>query len=598
MATMRSDTQPPVPLRVLILEDNSDDAELLVRRLRQAGFSCDWQRVETEAAYQAQLSPQLDLILADYSLPQYDALRALRHLQACGLDVPFIVITGMLGEEAAVECMKRGAADYLLKDRLARLGPAVVLALEQKRLRDEKRRAEAAMRESEARYRTLAEAVQDMIYIIGPDERLLYVNSITAKQLDLEPEQLIGQPRQALFLAGDADHQQQLLRSVFETGRPTFQEHEVSLPNRKLWLTTWLVPLRSAAGEITAVMGHSRDITERKRAESIQAVVYKISQAANAVYNLKDLFNSIHASLGELIPVSNFFIALYDPGRDELSFPYWKDDHDPCPPPQKPGHGLTEYVLRLGRPQQVSTEVLHDLMRRGEVADVGTPAIDWVGVPLKVEDRIIGVMAVQSYTQSLRFTRVETDILSFVSAQVAMAIDRKRAEEAIRQLAITDALTGLYNRHHFFELARREFKRARRYAHPLSIIMLDLDNLKPTNDMVGHPAGDCLIQAVARECVGLLRRTDLLGRYGGDEFVALLPETELLVAQQVIERLREVKAQKPYLYEGRELHTTISAGVAALDVECANVEALLSRADKALRAAKQAGKNRVSSWTA
>jgi diguanylate cyclase (GGDEF)-like protein len=237
-------------------------------------------------------------------------------------------------------------------------------------------------------------------------------------------------------------------------------------------------------------------------------------------------------------------------------------------------------------------------MRRGEVADVGTPAIDWVGVPLKVEDRIIGVMAVQSYTQSLRFTRVETDILSFVSAQVAMAIDRKRAEEAIRQLATTDSLTGLYNRHHFFELAHREFKRARRYAHPLSLIMLDLDNLKPTNDTEGHMAGDCLIQGVARECLNWLRRTDLLGRYGGDEFVALLPETELWAAQQVVERLREVVAQKPYAYEGRELRTSISAGVAALDVECATMEALLSRADKALIAAKQSGKNKISLWTA
>jgi diguanylate cyclase (GGDEF)-like protein/PAS domain S-box-containing protein len=595
---MRPDTARSTPLRVLVLEDNPDDADLLVRRLRQAGFDCDWQRVETEADYLAQLSPHLELILADYTLPQYDALRALQHLQARQLDVPFIVVTGMLGEEATVECMKRGAADYLLKDRLARLGPAVVLALEQKRLRDEKRQAEGALRESEERYRTLAEAVQDMIYIIGPDERLQYVNNMAAQLLGLEPEQLTGQPRQALFLTDDADHQLRVLQSVFETGSPTFQEHEVSLPDRKLWLSTWLVPLRSVSGEITAVMGHSRDITQRKRAEAIQAVVYKISQAANAVYNLEDLFSSIHASLGELIPANNFFIALYDPAHDELSFPYWKDEHDPFPPPQKPGRGLTEYVLRTGRSQLVSTEVLHDLLARGDVADVGTPAIDWVGVPLKVEDRLIGVMAVQSYTQSLRFTQVETDILSFVSAQAAMAIERKRAEEAIRYLATTDSLTSLYNRHHFFELARREFKRARRYTHPLSIIMLDIDNLKPINDAEGHLAGDWLIQFVARECIGLLRRTDLLGRYGGDEFVALLPETGLLVAQQVIERLREVIAQKPYLHEGRELRTTISAGLAALDEDCANLEALLGRADRALYAAKQTGKNKVSIWKA
>jgi CheY-like chemotaxis protein len=109
-------------LSVLILEDREADAELMLHELRRAGFKPRWQRVETEQDYLAHLTPTLDVILADYTLPQFDALRALHLLQKCGLDIPFIVITGSISEEVAVECMKQGAADYLLKDRLAAWG--------------------------------------------------------------------------------------------------------------------------------------------------------------------------------------------------------------------------------------------------------------------------------------------------------------------------------------------------------------------------------------------------------------------------------------------------------------------------------------------
>jgi signal transduction histidine kinase len=139
----------PVSLRVLILEDRAADAELMLEELRQAGFEPVWERVETEADYLARLDPGLDVILADYHLPQFDATRALEHLQARGLDIPFVVLSGAISEEVAVECMKHGAADYLLKDRLARLGPAVRQALERKHLRDERQRQEAHTRRAE-----------------------------------------------------------------------------------------------------------------------------------------------------------------------------------------------------------------------------------------------------------------------------------------------------------------------------------------------------------------------------------------------------------------------------------------------------------------
>src|SRR5437016_4743229 len=133
-------------LNVLILEDRPDDAELMLHALRRAGFDPEWQRVETAADYLAHLHADVDVILADYSLPQFDALRALQLLQERGVDIPFIIVSGTIGEELAVAAMKQGAADYLLKDRLARLGQVVTQALEQKQLREAQRQAEEALR--------------------------------------------------------------------------------------------------------------------------------------------------------------------------------------------------------------------------------------------------------------------------------------------------------------------------------------------------------------------------------------------------------------------------------------------------------------------
>ncbi|MDY7077771.1 MAG: histidine kinase [Chloroflexota bacterium] len=152
----------PPPLRVLILEDRPADAKLMLRELHQAGFEPDWECAETEADYVAalrrgtQLYETFDVILADYSLPQFDALRALHLLREYGLDIPFIVITGSVSEEVAVECMKQGAADYLLKDRLARLGPAVTNVLQEKKLRDERKQAEKALESYTKQLRTMA----------------------------------------------------------------------------------------------------------------------------------------------------------------------------------------------------------------------------------------------------------------------------------------------------------------------------------------------------------------------------------------------------------------------------------------------------------
>lgn len=133
------------PLQLLIVEDDATDAELIVRQVRRAGFEPEWHCVDTEADYLAKLRPDLDVILSDYQMPEFSGLRALELLQDRALEIPFIIVSGAIGEETAVATMKLGAADYLLKDRLARLGPAIHQAMEQRRLRQHRKHMEAAV---------------------------------------------------------------------------------------------------------------------------------------------------------------------------------------------------------------------------------------------------------------------------------------------------------------------------------------------------------------------------------------------------------------------------------------------------------------------
>ncbi len=179
-------------LKILYLEDNPLDVDLAVVALKQAGIDCDFQSVDSQNEFLDILDESFDIILADYTLPQYNALEALSDLNKKELDIPVIIITGTISEEAAVDCIKQGAADYILKDRMTRLGPAVNQALEEKRLRIAKAQAELDLIASEERYRFLAEFSPDGIILYFGDE-ISYVNQAGLKLLGASKlEEIVG----------------------------------------------------------------------------------------------------------------------------------------------------------------------------------------------------------------------------------------------------------------------------------------------------------------------------------------------------------------------------------------------------------------------
>jgi PAS domain S-box-containing protein len=172
---------------------------------------------------------------------------------------------------------------------------------------------------------------------------------------------------------------------------------------------------------------------ERTRLEEIQTAMYQCSDIAYSCETLELLFHAIHKIVSRLVPADNFYIALHDLETDLLSFPYFVDQRATAPAPRKLGRGLTDYVYRTGEPLLASPEVFEQLVAQGAVEEIGEPSIDWLGVPLRTHYRTSGVMVVQSYAPGVRYSDEDLELLRFVSTQVAMAIGRKQADEALRE---------------------------------------------------------------------------------------------------------------------------------------------------------------------
>lgn len=178
-----------------------------------------------------------------------------------------------------------------------------------------------------------------------------------------------------------------------------------------------------------------RDITEQLYADRLQDVMYKISEAAQTSEDINKLYKNLHEIINELIPVKNFYIALYDEKQDLLTFPYFVDEYDPPQPPKKLGRGLTEYVIRLGEAVLIDAKKDLELREKGEVELIGAPQAIWLGVPLELNGKVIGAMVVQDYENENAYGEKEKQLLQFVSDQISQAIIRKQNTEAIKKYA-------------------------------------------------------------------------------------------------------------------------------------------------------------------
>ncbi len=275
MTSMPTDTQAqPQKIRVLILEDSSVDAELMIRELRHAQFEVEWQQVQTESAFLAELDSAPDLILADYSLPQFDGIHAVKLLRERGLDIPFILISGTLPEQEAVSAIiKYGADDYLSKDRLKRLGSAVSNALSCKRGRDEQQQAAATLRASEERWRFALEGAGDGVWDWDVPANEMLFSKRWKEMLGFAEDEISTGLAQFEKLCHPQDLPQMMaeMQSYFDGNTPTLMAEMRMLCKDGSWkwiLTRGMVVSRDAAGKPQRVIGTHADISAHKVAEA------------------------------------------------------------------------------------------------------------------------------------------------------------------------------------------------------------------------------------------------------------------------------------------------------------------------------------------
>jgi len=451
---------------------------------------------------------------------------------------------------------------------------------------------EAALRASEALKAAMLESAPDPVLIMSHEGRIIEINRAAEEVLGYSRSQMVGKTiADTIAPASDEHPHRRALAHHLATGGGPLLGQRVEMAARRADFTELPVEVtvsRTRRKGMVFFTVYLRDITNDKKAERLQAALYRISDATAAIEDMDALYAEIHRVLGEFVYAQNFYIALRDEGG-EVSFPYFADEADPAPPSANGAKTLTGYVLETGEPLLASPSVFSDMVRRGEVELVGSPSVDWIGVPLKSRGRTFGVLAVQTYDPAVRFKEADRDMLASVSHQIAIALERKRAEARIEQLAYHDQLTGLANRRLLLDRVEMALAQARRDGTQIALLFIDLDRFKVINDSLGHTVGDEVLRAVAHRLLGHIRKGDTLARTGGDELTAVIrgvrhPGDTAKVAETILNAIGQ-----PLSLSGRELFVTACVGISIFPADGEDVETLLRNADTALHRAKEQG---------
>jgi len=435
------------------------------------------------------------------------------------------------------------------------------------------------LKESEDKYRNFFENMPGVYYRTDREGNLLMINPAGAKLFGYEnTEEMIGKNVAQNFYFNPEERKVYL--DKLKKYKGTLKETELIFKKKNgdpIIVSGTSHFYCNKEGNITGTEGNFIDITERKKNEQIQKVLYNISKAANSSISLDQLYPVIHKELGTIIDTTNFYIALLDQGKNKISFPYHVDEMDDDFETQSiKDKSLTCYVINHKNSLLLNYDTIQKLHKQGELLNPGavTKDIFWFGVPLKVEDKIIGAMAVQSYNNPNLYSEKDTTLLEFVSSQVATAIERKQTEDKVKHLSFHDFLTNIYNRAYFMEeLERLNFPRY----YPLSIVSIDINGLKFINDTFGHSEGDKLLKHFAVILKSVSRKGDILARVGGDEFAIILPFTSFLHTHDFCERVK--KACKDDNIEPTYLAPSISLGYATQDGNYRDIDSFLKESD-------------------
>ncbi len=299
-----------------------------------------------------------------------------------------------------------------------------------------RREAERAQQEAEKKLSLLFENAVEGIFQTSVDGQLLSVNPALARMCGYSsPTEMLATVHDiSKDFYTDPETRLEFQRLMEENGGVEAFEYQLRKKNGALiWISENARVIRDAEGKITTYEGTMEDITERKRSELERQITFEIIHGVNVTDNLDELLYLIHQSLNKVLYAENCFVALFESASGMFHFPFFVDQFDEAPPPQQVGRSCTAYVYRTGRAMLIPQQVFDRLAAEGEVELVGTPSPSWLGVPLRTPAATIGVLVVQHYENEAAYTERDLEFLASVGGQIALAIDRKRAEEKIRE---------------------------------------------------------------------------------------------------------------------------------------------------------------------
>lgn len=563
-------------LKVVIIEDSPADAELAVASLQRNWRQIEWRRVETEAEFVAELATHPDVIIADYEVPGFGAVAALRILRKNAVDIPLIVFTGAVTEEIVVRCMRLGASDYLLKDRLTRLGTAIENALLMRSEREAKLRTEREQQRLTALNNALLDSMPAHAALLDRSGKIIAIN---AGWRDHGNRDSFGNadwgvgthfPNACLDLLDQHPMQtveiDRGVRAVLAGTREQFAvEYPTGKDTAKRWYRLIATPVSRAHDdafhEAGAVIMHF-DITEHRGVED------QLTINANALEQLTEGVVITNADL-KVIGVNKAYTAITGNEPDEvIGLPLWTVITG-----EESQHSSSDSTQSIPQVIPLAGGWRAELSSRRKDGET-FPAIFSVN-PVRSQQGVIE-----------HYTAVLTDLSSL-----------RDVERRIEYLSQHDALTGLPNRAALETHLLTCIANIRSRTHVAAVLLIELDRFKSINDTLGHRAGDALIRAVTERLNHVRNPGDFLARLGGDEFVLLRSDARSADAVLPYAEAIRLALEKPFVIGSRELFITASIGISCYPADGVDYDALLRAADAAVYQAKQSGRNMVALYS-
>lgn len=463
----------------------------------------------------------------------------------------------------------------------------------------------------------LVDNIPDVIYFKDLKGKLIYVNKAHAAGLGLLPQDVIGKTDYDFFpkeLADTFTHDDQY---VMRTGEPIVDEIEYTVQpdGSRHVVSTTKYPRKNSHGDIIGLMGITRDVTERAllqeehdrmRANSEYELkklkdqiefekgkleqILSIQKELNSIVQLDNLIDFVVDNTAKVLEASRCSLMLVDEENKELVLKGWRGPftiNDKALETFSGDDAISQMAISEGVPMLVRN--IENDLRFARENRPSYKSKSFMSVPIKLGNNLIGLINVadKNAADGSVFTSLDLKILNTLAGQVAVAIENARLYKQLNYLTISDPLTNMYNYRHFAKSLDHEIKRMRRYDEDLCLLMIDVDNFKSYNDAYGHLEGDKLLRQLSQLLNTSIREIDIACRYAGDEFVVILPRTNMVKALFVANKLR-MKVKKLDL----RMPISLSIGIAQCTKTMDRHE-LTQLADKALYEAKRCGKNRV-----